>query len=112
MRRGLLWMALLAAPGVQAAPACEEPVAVAQAFFKASVDDFLASPPALLTPAFARAMAGERECQRVEQGICRFDRDPWLDGQDGEIDAPPRFVARPSKAGAPVVVEARYPVWG
>ncbi|MCF7752638.1 hypothetical protein KQ945_17900 [Bacillus subtilis subsp. subtilis] len=111
MRKGILWAALLLAPGVQAATVCGDPVAVGQAFFNASVEDFLAASPALLTPGFAQVLAGERECQREEEGICRFDSDPWLDGQDGEIDTPPVFVAPPSKEAARVTVEARYRVW-
>ncbi len=104
-------MALVLAPTVQAAPACGDPVAVGQAFLKASADDFLATSPSVLTPGFAQLLAGERECQRVEEGICRFDSDPWLDGQDGEIDAPPVFAVKPTQDPAHVTVEARYRVW-
>lgn len=111
MRRGIVWMALVLAPTVQAAPACGDPVAVGQAFLKASADDFLATSPSVLTPGFAQLLAGERECQRVEEGICRFDSDPWLDGQDGEIDAPPVFAVKPTQDPAHVTVEARYRVW-
>ncbi len=104
-------MALVLAPTVQAAPACGDPVAVGQAFLKASADDFLATSPSVLSPGFAQLLAGERECQRVEEGICRFDSDPWLDGQDGEIDAPPVFAVKPTQDPAHVTVEARYRVW-
>jgi len=107
----MLWMALVLAPTVQAAPACGDPVAVGQAFLKASADDFLATSPSVLSPGFAQLLAGERECQRVEEGICRFDSDPWLDGQDGEIDAPPVFAVKPTQDPAHVTVEARYRVW-
>ncbi|MNK36855.1 hypothetical protein D3C87_554110 [compost metagenome] len=111
MRKAMVWMALLLAPAVQAAPACGDPVAVGQAFLKASANDFLATSPSVLTPGFARLLAAERECQRVEEGICRFDSDPWLDGQDGEIDAPPVLRARSTNDPARVTVEARYRVW-
>lgn len=107
---GMVLMALCV-PVVQAAPACGDPVAVGQAFLKASADDFLATSPSVLTPGFAQLLAAERECQRVEEGICRFDSDPWLDGQDGEIDAPPVFTATPSTQATRVTVEARYRVW-
>ena len=100
----------LCVPVVQAAPACGDPVAGGQAFLKASADDFLATSPSVLTPGFAQLLAAERECQRVEEGICRFDSDPWLDGQDGEIDAPPVFTATPSTQATRVTVEARYRV--
>lgn len=111
MRRGIVWMALVLAPTVQAAPACGDPVAVGQAFLKASADDFLATSPSVLTPGLSTLLAAERECQRVEEGICRFDSDPWLDGQDGEIDAPPVFAVKPTKDPTRVTVEARYRVW-
>lgn len=111
MCKGILWMVLMFAPAVQAAPACSDPAAVGQAFLKASADDFLATSPRVLTPGFAQLLAAERECQRVEEGICRFDRDPWLDGQDGEIDAPPVFAVTPSTQATRVTVEARYRVW-
>lgn len=79
---------LLLAPTVQAAPACQEPVAVARAFFEATtVDgDLLEPPPALVSPAFGNALRGERACQQREEGICTIDSDPWLDAQDGDVE--------------------------
>lgn len=84
---------LLLAPTVQAALACQEPVAVARAFFEATTGDgdLLEPPPALVSPAFGKALRGERACQQREEGICTIDSDPWLDAQDGDIETPVRY---------------------
>ena len=113
MQYKLMFLAmLLAVGGVKAAPVCAAPLAVAEAFHAASVDDVLDATPALLTERLGAAFAGERECQVREQGICRLDYDPWLDGQDGEIDGAVHFaVAQPAAQGR-VEVRADYRVWG
>lgn len=103
---------LLLAPTVQAAPACQEPVAVARAFFEATTGDgdLLEPPPALVSPAFGNALRGERACQQREEGICTIDSDPWLDAQDGDIETPVRY--RWKEVLATVgEVEMRYAVW-
>ncbi|MCH1907508.1 MULTISPECIES: hypothetical protein [Stenotrophomonas] len=105
-------LGLLLAPVAQAAPACAAPLAVARALFQAGTSArFLDTPDALLAPGFARLIAAERDCQQREQGICRLDHDPWLDGQDGEVDAGPgyQWVAQSPAAGT---VEVRFAVWG
>lgn len=109
---GIGVLGLLLAPASQAAPACADPLAVARAFFEASAASrFLDAPDALLSTDFAGAMADERDCQERGQGICRLDYDPWLDGQDGEIDgeAAYRWQAGPPAVGT---VEVRFSVWG
>jgi len=109
---GIGMLGLLLAPASHAATPCAEPLAVARALFEAgTAARFLDAPDALLSVGFARAMADERKCEEREQGICRLDHDPWLDGQDGEIDseAAYRWLARSAAVGT---VEVRYSVWG
>jgi len=103
---------LLLAPTVQAALACQEPVAVARAFFEATTGDgdLLEPPPALVSPAFGKALRGERACQQREEGICTIDSDPWLDAQDGDIETPVRYRWKEASATAGQV-EMRYAVW-
>ncbi len=103
---------LLLAPTVQAAPACQEPVAVARAFFEATTGngDLLEPPPALVSPAFGNALRGERACQQREEGICTIGSDPWLDAQDGDIETPVRYRWKEASATAGEV-EMRYAVW-
>lgn len=103
---------LLLAPTVQAAPACQEPVAVARAFFEATTGngDLLEPPPALVSLAFGKALRGERACQQREEGICTIDSDPWLDAQDGDIETPVRYRWKEASATAGEV-ELRYAVW-
>ncbi len=115
MRRawaGIGVLGLLLAPASQAAPLCVDPLAVARALFEAgTAARFLDAPDALLSAEFSRAMAGERDCQEREQGVCRLDYDPWLDGQDGDIDGDASYqwhAASPDSG----VVEVRFPVWG
>ncbi|WP_422505323.1 hypothetical protein [Stenotrophomonas sp. GZD-301] len=109
---GSLALALLCAPAAQAGQACDDPVAVARRFQQASVDGLLATPAGVLTPALDRLLAEERDCQEREQGICHLDSDPWLDGQDGEIDAPFAFARVAGTAADVATVEVRYAVWG
>ena len=105
-------LGLLSAPAALAAPACAAPLAVARALFEAGTSArFLDTPDALLAPGFARVIAAERDCQQREQGICRLDHDPWLDGQDGEVDAEPGYRWR-AQSPAAGTVEVRFPVWG
>lgn len=108
---GMALMALCVPVG-QAAPACDDPVAVARRFQQASVGDLLATPAEVLTLALGRLFDEERACQRREQGICHLDSDPWLDGQDGEIDAPFVFARVAGSAADVATVEVRYAVWG
>ena len=110
--RMLMIASLLLAPAVQAAPACQEPAAVARAFFEASTGngDLLEPPPALVSPAFGKALRGERACQEREEGICTIDSDPWLDAQDGDIDSPVRYSWKEASA-TNGQVEMRYSVW-
>ncbi|HGM4891495.1 TPA: hypothetical protein ACKPX2_004572 [Stenotrophomonas maltophilia] len=112
-RTGMLMIAgLLLAPAVQAAPACQDPEAVARAFYEATTGngDLLAPPPALVSPDFGKALRGERACQTREEGICTIDSDPWLDAQDGDIDSPVRYSWKETSATAGQV-EMRYSVW-
>ncbi len=109
---GIGMLGLLLAPAVQVAPACGDPLAVARALFEAgTAARFLDAPDTLLSTQFATAMADERDCEEREQGICRLDYDPWLDGQDGEIDSEAAYwwQARSAAAGT---VEVRFSVWG
>lgn len=103
---------LLLAANVQASPACQEPVAVARAFYQATTGDgdLLEPPPALVSPAFGKALRGERACQQREEGICMIDSDPWLDAQDGDIETPVRYSWKEASATAGRV-EMRYSVW-
>lgn len=103
---------LLLAPAVQASPACQEPEAVARAFYQATTGhgDLLEPPPALVSPAFGKALRGERACQQREEGICTIDSDPWLDAQDGDIETPVRYSWKEASASAGQV-EMRYSVW-
>lgn len=112
-KTGMLMIAgLLLAPAVQAVPACQEPGAVARAFYEATTGngDLLAPPPALVSAAFGKALRGERVCQQREEGICTIDSDPWLDAQDGDIDSPVRYSWKETSA-ATGQVEMRYSVW-
>ncbi|WP_411850340.1 hypothetical protein ACLB90_15720 [Stenotrophomonas sp. LGBM10] len=109
---GSLALALLCAPAAQAGQACDDPVAVARRFQQASVEGLLETPAALLSPGLGALFAGERDCQEREQGICHLDSDPWLDGQDGEIDAPFTFARVAGSAADVATVEVRYAVWG
>ncbi|WP_294987523.1 hypothetical protein [uncultured Stenotrophomonas sp.] len=115
MRKTGMWViaGLLLAPIVQAAPACQEPADVARAFFEASTGkgDLLQPPPALVSAAFGKALRGERACQVREEGICTIDSDPWLDGQDGDIDSAVRYQWKQASATAGQV-EMYYTVWG
>lgn len=106
-------LAALLTPAVQAAPVCSDAAGVARAFFEATHGDgdLLAPPAALVSPAFGKALRAERACQVREEGICTIDSDPWLDGQDGDIDGPVRYVWQPASATTGKV-EMRYPVWG
>lgn len=107
---GVLGLPLV--PAVQAAPACGDPLAVARALFEAGTTArFLDAPDALLSAQFAAAMADERDCEEREQGICRLDYDPWLDGQDGGIDseAACRWQTQSAAAGT---VEVRFSAGG
>lgn len=109
---GIGVLGLLSASAALAAPACAAPLAVARALFEAGTSArFLDTPDALLAPGFARVIAAERDCQQREQGICRLDHDPWLDGQDGEVDAEPGYRWR-AQSPAVGTVEVRFPVWG
>ncbi len=114
MRKTGMWViaGLLLAPAVQAAPACQAPVAVARAFYEATTGkgDLLQPPPALVSPAFGKALRDERACQVREQGICTIDSDPWLDGQDGDIDSAVDYRWQQGSASAGMV-EMRYTVW-
>ena len=103
---------LLLAPAVQAASACQEPAAVARAFYEATTGngDLLEPPPALVSAAFGRALRAERVCQQREEGICKIDSDPWLDAQDGDIDSPVRYNWKETSATTGHV-EMRYSVW-
>ncbi len=103
---------LLLAPAVQASPACQEPEAVARAFYAATTGDgdLLEPLPALVSPAFGKALRGERACQQREEGICTIDSDPWLDAQDGDIETPVRYSWKEASASAGQV-EMRYSVW-
>jgi len=103
---------LLLATNAQAAQACQEPVAVARAFYQATTGDgdLLEPPPALVSPAFGKALRGERACQQREEGICTIDSDPWLDAQDGDIESPVRYSWKEASATAGQV-EMRYSVW-
>lgn len=103
---------LLLAANAQAAPACQEPEAVARAFYQATTGDgdLLEPPPALVSPAFGKALRGERACQQREEGICTIDSDPWLDAQDGDIETPVRYSWKEASATAGQV-EMRYSVW-
>ncbi len=103
---------LLLAANVQASPACQEPVAVARAFYQATTGDgdLLEPPPPLVSPAFGKALRGERACQQREDGICTIDSDPWLDAQDGDIETPVRYSWKEASATAGQV-EMRYSVW-
>ena len=103
---------LLLAPTVQASPACQEPEAVARAFYQATTGngDLLEPPPALVSPALGQALRGERACQQREEGICTIDSDPWLDAQDGDIETPVRYSWKEASASAGQV-EMRYSVW-
>lgn len=112
-KTGMLMIAgLLLAPTVQASPACQEPEAVARAFYEATTGngDLLEPPPALVSPAFGKALRGERACQQREEGICTIDSDPWLDAQDGDIETPVRYSWKEASASAGQV-EMRYSVW-
>ncbi|MDH0979796.1 YbjP/YqhG family protein [Stenotrophomonas sp. GD03908] len=103
---------LLLAANVQAAPACQEPTAIARAFFEATTGngDLLEPPPALVSPDFGKALRDERACQQREEGICTIDSDPWLDAQDGDIETPVRYSWKEVSATAGQV-EMRYSVW-
>ncbi|MCF3495156.1 hypothetical protein C7E15_13440 [Stenotrophomonas maltophilia] len=103
---------VLLAPTAQAAPACQEPAAVARAFYEATTGngDLLEPPAALVSPAFGKALRGERACQQREEGICTIDSDPWLDAQDGDIETPVRYSWKEASASAGQV-EMRYSVW-
>lgn len=103
---------LLLASTVQAAPACQEPTAIARAFFEATTGngDLLEPPPALVSPGFGTALRGERACQQREEGICTIDSDPWLDAQDGDIETPVRYSWKEASATSGQV-EMRYSVW-
>ncbi|MGX9708908.1 hypothetical protein [Stenotrophomonas maltophilia group sp. LNF259] len=112
-KTGMLMIAgLLLAPAVQASPACQEPEAVARAFYAATTGDgdLLEPPSALVSPAFGKALRGERACQQREEGICTIDSDPWLDAQDGDIETPVRYSWKEASASAGQV-EMRYSVW-
>ncbi|WP_414616010.1 hypothetical protein [Stenotrophomonas geniculata] len=112
-KTGMLMIAgLLLAPAAQAAPACQEPVVVARAFYEATTGDgdLLEPPPALVSPGFGKALRGERACQQREEGICTIDSDPWLDAQDGDIETPVRYSWKEASATAGEV-EMRYSVW-
>ncbi|WP_329763814.1 hypothetical protein [Stenotrophomonas geniculata] len=108
----LMIAGLLLAPAAQAAPACQEPAAVARAFYEATTGDgdLLEPPPALVSPGFGKALRGERACQQREEGICTIDSDPWLDAQDGDIETPVRYSWKEASATAGEV-EMRYSVW-
>lgn len=108
----LMIAGLLLAPTVQASLACQEPEAVARAFYQATTGngDLLEPPPALVSPAFGKALRGERACQQREEGICTIDSDPWLDAQDGDIETPVRYSWKEASASAGQV-EMRYSVW-
>ncbi|WP_312736160.1 hypothetical protein [Stenotrophomonas sp.] len=111
--RMLMIASLLLAPAAHAAPACEDAAGVARAFFEATSGDdgrVLDAPPALVSPAFAKALREERACQVREEGICTIDSDPWLDGQDGEIDSAVRYGWKPVSATAGEVTLS-YSVW-
>ena len=86
--------------------------AVARAFYEATTGngDLLEPPPALVSPAFVKALRGERACQVREEGICTIDSDPWLDAQDGDIDSPVRYSWKEISATTGQV-EMRYSVW-
>ena len=104
---------LLLAPAAQAAPACEDAVGVARAFFEATSGDagyVLDAPRALVSPAFGKALREERACQAREEGICTIDSDPWLDAQDGDIEGPVRYGWNETSATFGQV-ELRYSVW-
>ncbi|MBH1634243.1 DUF3828 domain-containing protein [Stenotrophomonas maltophilia] len=112
-KTGMLMIAgLLLAPAAQAAPACQEPAAVARAFYDATTSDgaLLEPPSALVSPGFGKALRGERACQQREEGICTIDSDPWLDAQDGDIETPVRYSWKEASATAGEV-EMRYSVW-
>lgn len=105
-------MGSLLSAGAQAAPVCQEPMAVARAFHDATVEgDFLQPPVALVSAAFASATRAERACQQREEGICTLDFDPWLDGQDGDIDSAATYAWR-ARSPASGEVEVRFTVWG
>lgn len=114
MRSTGKWMMLgvLLAPAAHAVPACEDAAGVARAFFEATTGDgdLLEPPAALVSPAFAAALHGERACQVREEGICTIDSDPWLDAQDGDIDGAVRYSWKQASATAGQV-EMRYAVW-
>ncbi len=102
---------LLLAPAAQAAPACQEPAAVARAFYEATTaTDLLEPPAALVSVAFGKALRDERARQQREEGICTIDSDPWLDAQDGDIETPVRYSWEEASATAGQV-EMRYSVW-
>ncbi|WP_295570522.1 hypothetical protein [uncultured Stenotrophomonas sp.] len=103
---------LLLAPAVQASPACQEPTAVARAFYEATTGngDLLEPPATLVSPDFGKALRDERACQQREEGICTIDSDPWLDAQDGDIETPVRYSWKETSATAGQV-EMRYSVW-
>lgn len=111
--RMIVLLATLFTPAVQAAPVCEDATGVARAFYAATTGngDLLEPPAALVSPAFNKALRGERACQVREEGICTIDSDPWVDAQDGDIDGPVRYSWKEASATAGQV-EMRYPVWG
>lgn len=103
---------LLLAANAQAGLACQEPAAVARAFYEATTGDgdLLEPPPALVSAAFGKALRGERACQQREEGICTIDSDPWLDAQDGDIETPVRYSWKEASTTVGQV-EMRYSVW-
>ncbi|MEG0195414.1 MAG: hypothetical protein RR698_19870 [Stenotrophomonas sp.] len=109
----VVMLAGLFTPAVQAAPVCQEPTAVARAFYEATTGkgDLLEPPATLVSPAFNTALRGERACQTREEGICTIDADPWLDAQDGDIDSPVRYAWKEASATTGKI-EMRYSVWG
>lgn len=103
---------LLLAANAQAAPACQEPAAVARAFFEATSGDngfVLDAPQALVSDGFGKALRGERACQAREQGICNIDWDPWLDAQDADIEGPVTYQWKGASADTGTV-EIHYAV--
>jgi hypothetical protein len=45
-----------------------------------------------LSPALYALLRADWECQKVEEGICALDADPWLNAQDGEELPPVNFL--------------------
>lgn len=77
------------------APATDTPVATVQSFYDWDDAQWHDKVPYvmgkslrdhLFSRRFAALVAADERCQQAEHGLCYVDYNPWIDGQDGEVD--------------------------